>query len=75
MSSLYIEYHDKERYLLERRLLLLRLLDDILQNDFRSSEEIQSDPEFQKIQSEFQSVLNPKDLRASIKQIYPRRLF
>ena len=44
MSALLIEFHDKERYLLERRLLLLSLFDDLAQNDDRSLEEQHSDP-------------------------------
>ena len=70
MSSLFLEPHDKERFLLERRLLLLHLLDDLVRYDQRSLEELQEDPQFDQIQKQFANVLNPHDLFESIKNIY-----
>ena len=71
MSALLIEFHDKEKYLLQRRLLLLSLFDDLAQNDDRSLEEQNDDPSFQNMKRQFSSVLTPETLCDSIKKIYP----
>ena len=71
MSALLIEFHDQEKYLLQRRLLLLSLFDDLAQNDDRSLEEQHSDPGFQNMKRQFSSVLTPETLCDSIKKIYP----
>jgi len=71
MTSLLIEFHDQEKYLLQRRLLLLSLFDDLAQNDDRSLEEQHSDPAFQNMKRQFSSVLTPETLCSSIKKIYP----
>jgi len=70
MSSLFLLRHDQERFLLERRLLLLHLLDDLVRNDHRSLEELQEDPQFDQLQKQFANVLNPDDLCQSIKNVY-----
>ena len=71
MSALLIEFHDKEKYLLQRRLLLLSLFDDLAQNDDRSFEDQHSDPCFQNMKKQFSTVLTPKTLCSSIKKVYP----
>ena len=71
MTSLLIEFHDQEKYLLQRRLLLLSLFDDLAQHDDRSLEEQHADPDFQNMKKQFSSVLTPETLCASIKKIYP----
>ena len=71
MTALLIEFHDKEKYLLQRRLLLLSLFDDLAQNDDRSLEEQHSDPNFQNMKRQFSSVLTPETLCDSIKKVYP----
>ncbi len=55
--------------------MLLSTLNDIMHNDSRCYVELQSDPDFQNIQSQFESVLTPSALCQSIKQIYPPDLF
>jgi len=71
MTSLLIEFHDQEKYLLQRRLLLLSLFDDLAQNDDRSLEEQHADRDFQNMKRQFSSVLTPETLCDSIKKIYP----
>jgi hypothetical protein len=71
MTSLLIEFHDKEKYLLQRRLLLLSLFDDLAQNDDRCLEEQHADENFQNMKKQFSTVLTPETLCASIKRIYP----
>ena len=75
MTSLFLVQHDKERFVLERRILLLQLIDDLVRNDERSLEELQEDPQFDQIQKQFASVLNPDDLFESIKNVYSSELF
>ena len=75
MTSLLIEFHDQEKYLLQRRLLLLSLFDDLAQHDDRSLEEQNDDPSFQSMKKQFSSVLTPKTLCASIKNVYPSDQF
>jgi hypothetical protein len=71
MSALLIEFHDKEKYLLQRRLLLLSLFDDLAQNDDRCLEEQNDDPNFQNMKKQFSSVLTPETLCDSIRNVYP----
>ena len=71
MTSLLIEFHDKEKYLLQRRLLLLSLFDDLAQHDDRSLEEQHADPDFQNMKRQFSTVLTPETLCSSIKKVYP----
>ena len=70
MTSLFLARHDKERFLLERRILLLHLLDDLVRNDARSLDELLDDAQFDQIQKQFANVLNPDDLFQSIKNVY-----
>ena len=75
MSALLIEFHDQEKYLLQRRLLLLSLFDDLAQHDDRSLEEQHADPDFQNMKRQFSTVLTPETLCDSIKKVYPPENF
>jgi hypothetical protein len=70
-----IENHDKERFLLARRLKLLSIFNDIAENDYGSYEDFNEHPDVQYLKNQFENVLTPKSLCASIKAIYPRRDF
>ncbi len=67
-----IEVHDKERFVLERLLLLLSILDDFVR-DGRQLADLEADAGFQRLQSEFKNVLNPCSICQSIKEIYEGR--
>ncbi len=67
-----IEVHDRERFILERRLLLLSILDDLVR-DGRQLADLEADAGFQHLQSEFNDVLNPSNICESIKAIYEGR--
>ncbi len=75
MTSLIIENHDKERFLLERRLKLLSIINNFIVNDYGNYEDLNEHPYISFLNQQFENVLTPKLLCASIKTIYPRRDF
>jgi hypothetical protein len=63
--------HEKERRVLERRLELLDILDDIVRRGIHRGETTDVEgPEVQHIKMEFKEVLNPCDVCDRIKEIY-----
>lgn len=72
-----IEMHSREAYVLQRRLELLTILNDLLLEDLRSGGPPRDldDPEIEHISSQFSDVLTPADVCSSIRKIYPFRVF
>ncbi len=71
-----IEHHEREAYILRRRLELLEILNETIMACVRNGTPIEVDEdEIDHITTQFEDVLNPSDVCDSIKKIYPPRLF
>jgi hypothetical protein len=63
--------NERERRVLERRLELLEILDNIVRRDIHRGESTDVDgPEVRHLTKEFKEVLNPCDVCERIKEIY-----
>lgn len=71
-----IEHHEREAYILRRRLELLEILNETIMACVRNRTPIEADDgQIEHITSEFSDVLTPADVCASIRKIYPPRVF
>lgn len=68
-----IPEHDAERKILEKRLMLLKLFDDLIHAGFEL--EHLDDPKVQSTFADFSDVLNPCDVYDTARTIYPPHLW
>lgn len=68
-----IPEHDAERKILQKRLMLLKLFDDLIHAGFEL--EHLDDPVVQERFADFTDVLNPCDVEQELRRIYPSHLW